>query len=294
MATHKKQPSPLRGLVTMNTKALKQKINRFRVSKRAIAIPMTFLMLFFSLFAIISVTYYFAVSKVNANSKVLNVATAKQNMNVLKQALQYVIWQSGSSKSCEVNDSGGTLITAPSSNLLSINVTDGVFSEVIFNSSIGGVIYEMPYAGSADTGLYLEGTSKVVENKSGAVATQLYIEQGEEHPEISLRYRPIVSSIPGGLENNKPVNNVRVYVVNLNSSQNIQLMGKIPIIVSCESTQTLVESYDLAYEPLSLMVQVTLDERDGEVSVPLSSNANGAIINLELVISNTKIERGLR
>ena len=177
----------------MDTKSLKQKIKNFRVSKRAIAIPMTFLMLFFSLFAIISVTYYFAVSKVNANCKVLNVATAKQNMNVLEQTLDYVIWQSGSSKSCEVNDSGGTLITAPSSNLLTINVTDGVFSEVVFNSSIGGVIYEIPYAGSSDTGLYLEGTSKVVENKSGAVATQLYIEQGEEHPEILLRYRPIVS-----------------------------------------------------------------------------------------------------
>ena len=152
----------------------------------------------------------------------------------------------------------------------------------------------MPYAGSSDTGLYLEGTSKVVENKSGAVATQLYIEQGEEHPEIWLRYRPIISSINGGLENNKPVNNVRIYVVNLNSSQNIQLMGKIPIIASCESTQTLVESYDLTYEPTYLTIQVTLDERDGEVSVPISSNANGAIINLELVISNTKIERGLR
>jgi hypothetical protein len=294
MATHKKKASSVTGLVTMNTKPLKQKIKNFRVSKRAIAIPMTFLMLFFSLFAIISVTYYFAVSKVNANSKVLNVATAKQNMKVLEQTLQYVIWQSGSSKSCEVNDSGGTLITAPSSNLLSINVTDGVFSEVVFNSSIGGVIYEMPYSGSSDTGLYLEGTSKVVENRSGAVATQLYIEQGEEYPEILLRYRPIVSSVTAGLENSKPVNNVRIYVVNLNGSQNIQLMGKIPLIASCESTQTLVDSYDLAYEPSSLTVQVSLDERDGEVSVPLSSNANGAIINLELVISNTTIERGLR
>ncbi len=278
----------------MDTKCLEQKITRFRVSKKAIAIPMTFLMMFFSLFAIISVTYYFAVSKVNANSKVLNVATAKQNMNVLEQTLQYVIWQSGSSKSCEVNDSGGTLITAPSSNLLTINVTDGVFSEVIFNSSIGGVIYEMPNSGSSDTGLYLEGTSQVVENKSGAVSAQLYIEQGDEHPEILLRYRPIVSSVAGGLENSKPVNNVRIYVVNLNSSQNIQLMGKIPLIASCESTETLVDSYDLSYAPSSLIVQVSLDQHDGEVCVPISGNANGAIINIELVVSNTQIQRGLR
>ncbi|MDG6223427.1 MAG: hypothetical protein QCH99_09225 [Candidatus Bathyarchaeota archaeon] len=278
----------------MNAKCVKQKLTQFRISKRALAIPMTFLMLFFSLFAIISVTYYFAVSKVNANSQVLNVSTAKQNMNVLEQTLDYVIWHAGSSKSCEVNDCGGTLKTVPSSNLLTINVTNGVFSEVIFNSSIGGVIYELPFSQTSDTGLYLKGTSQVVENKSGAVVAQLYIEQGDERPEILLRYRPIVSSVTGGTENNKPVTNVRIYVVNLNSSQNIQLMGKIPIIASCESTEILVNNYDLAYSSNSLTVHVSLDERNGEVSVPISSNANGAIINLELVISNTKLERGLR
>ena len=297
MSTHK--PETLHNSIErlkqkVNTNRIKQRAKNFRVSKRALAIPMTFLMMFVSLFAIISVTYYFAVSKVNANSQVLNISSAKQNMNTLEQTLQYVLWQSGSSKSCEVNDCGGTLKTEPSSNLLTVNVTDGVFSEVIFNSSIGSVIYVLPYSQSSETGLYLEGTSQVVENKSGAVSTQLYIEQGEDHPEIVLRYRPIVSSITGGTENNKPVNNIRIYVVNLNSSQNIELMGKIPIIASCENTQTLINSYDLAYAPAALAVQVSLDQRNGAVSVPISGNANGAVINVELVISNTQLTRGLR
>ena len=278
----------------MITKRLKQKVTRFRVSKKALAIPMTFLLLFGSLFAVISVTYYFAVSKVNANSQVLNISAAKQNMGTLEQAIQYVVWQPGSAKTCEFNDSGGTLKTLPTENLLTLNVTDGTFSEVIFNSSIGKVVYELPYSSSADTGLYLKGTSQVVENRSGATMAQLYIESGEEHPEIILQYRPIVSSITGGTENNKPVNNVRIYVVNLNASQNIALMGKLPIKISCVNTQTIVNSYDLAYFPASLTVQATLSESDAQISVPISSNENGTIINVELVISNTTIERGLR
>jgi hypothetical protein len=216
----------------MIQKHLKQRVKKFRLSKKAISIPITFLMLFASLFAVISITYSFAVSKVNVNSQILKISSAKQNMDTIEKSLRYVVWQPGSSKTLEFDDCGGTLKTEPTENLLTINVTDGTFSEIIFNSSVGGVIYELPYSETSDTGLYLKGTSQVVENKSGAIMTQLYIENGEEHPEIVLRYRPMVSSATGGTENGKPVNNVRIYVVNLNSSQNLALMGKIPIKAS--------------------------------------------------------------
>jgi hypothetical protein len=104
----------------------------------------------------------------------------------------------------------------------------------------------------------------------------------------------MVSSVTGGTENDKPINYVRIYVVNLNSSQNIYLMGKIPVKISCESTQTLVSSYNLSYSPSILTTHVTLDGRVAQVSSAISSNANGAIINVELVICNVQIERGLR
>jgi hypothetical protein len=270
---------------------LKLNAKRFRASKKALALPMTFMILFASLSAVISLTYYFAVSKVNVNSQILKVSSAKQNMDALEDSLKYVIWQPGSSKTLEFGDCGGTLKTEPSGNLLTINVTDGTFSEVVFNSSVGGIVYELPYSETSDTGLYLKGTSQVVENKSGAVMTQLYIESGEEHPEIVLRYRPMVSSSTAGTENDKPVNNVRIYVVNLNSSQDIYLMGKIPIKASCVNTTTSVSSYNISYQPESLTTQVTLGNRQAQVSVPISSNANGAIINVELVVCNAKIER---
>jgi hypothetical protein len=275
----------------MIQKSLKRRVKRFCLSRKALAIPVTFLMLFASLLGVISITYYFAVSKVNVNSQTLQISSAKQSMNTIEKSLQYVVWQPGSSKTLEFGDCGGTLKTEPSANLLTINVTDDTFSEVIFNSSVGGLIYELPYSQSADTGLYLKGTSQVVENKSGAVMAQLYIESGEEHPQIVLRYRPMVSSATGGTENGKPVNNVRIYVVNLNSSQDLEMVGKIPIKVSCVNTTTCVNSYNLSYSPESLTVQVTLGERQAQVSVPISGNENGAIINVELVVSNTKIER---
>lgn len=278
----------------MNTKRLKQRTVRFRMSKSALAIPITFLLLFVSLLAVISITYYFAVSKVNANSQMLKISSAKQNMANIEQTFQYVLWQPGSSKTCEFNDCGGTLKTLPSANLLTINITDDTFYDIVFNSSIGGIVYELPYSESADTGVYLKGTSQVVENRSGAVIAQLYIESGEEHPEVRLRYRPIVSSVVGETENGKAVNNVRIYVVNLNCCQSLELIGKIPLKIQCVNTEIAVHSYDLAYSPETLIVQVTLSQRDSQVSVPISGNGNGAVINVEVVICNIEVERGLR
>jgi hypothetical protein len=269
------------------SKTFKRKFVRFRLSNKALAIPVTFFMLFVSLFAIVSITYYFAVSKVNVKSQTLKISVAKQNIDSLEESLQFVVWQPGSSKTFEFDDCGGTLKTEPSANQLLINITDNTFYDVIFNASVGGVIYELPYSQSADTGLYLKGDSRVVVNKSGSVMTQLYIENGEEHPEIVLRYRPTVSSVEVGTEDGKPVNNVRIYIVNLNSSQNLELMGKTPLKVSCLSVETSINSYNWT----SLTVKVSLDGLQGQVSVPISSNANGAIINVELVVCNIKTER---
>jgi len=278
----------------MITERLKQKAKRLYNSQRALSIPITFLILFASLSIVVSVTYYFAVSRINVNSQILQVSSAKQNMITLEKNIDYVLWQPGSSKTLQLDDCGGTLKTVPSLNLLTINVSDGTFADVIFNSSVGAVIYELPYSETADTGLYLKGTSKVVENRSGALMTQLYIEQGEAHPQIVLRYRPLVSAAEVGTENGKPVNSVRIYVVNLNSSQTLQMMGKIPVKVSCMSSETSVTRYNLSYSPSALTVYATLGGRLAGLSIPVSSNGYGAIINVELVVCNVKVERWVR
>jgi len=251
-------------------------------------------MLFGSLFVVISITYYFAVSKVNANSQMLKISSAKQNMNALEKTLSYILWEPGSSKNYEFDDCGGKLIVEPDENLLTINVTDGTFNDVVFNYSIGRIVYELPYSQSADTGLYLKGTSQVVENKSGAVMTQLFIKTGEEHPEIVLRYRPKVSYIIEGIDNDKPSNIIRIYIVNLNSSINQEFIGKIPIKISCLSNKVIVTNYNISYQPSYLNFIVNLSDSKAEVTFPISSNENGAEINLELVTCYAKIEQGFR
>jgi len=278
----------------MKKESINQRVIHFRLSKKAIAIPMTFLMLFASLFVVISVTYYFAVSKVNANSQMLKISSAKQNMNSLEKTIDNILWKPGSSKNYEINDCGGKLIIEPNANLLTINITDGTFNDVIFNYSIGRIIYQLPSSQSAETGLYLKGTSQVVENKSGAVMAQLFIESGEEHPEIVLQYRPKVSYIAGGIVHDKPTNDVRIYIVNLNSSLDQELIGKIPVKMSCLSNEIFVTNYNLSYSPSNLHINVNLSDRTAQVSIPLLSNDNGAEIKIELVTCNTKIEKGIR
>jgi hypothetical protein len=264
-------------------------------SRKAIAIPATFLILFISMLSIISITYYFAVEKVNTRSTSLKIATAKQDMLSFDETLLAVLWQPSSARTFEFSDSGGEVNVQPSANTLIINVADN--SEVaatIFNETIGQVMYELPYSESPDTGLFLKGDSRTITNQSGSVITQLSIRSGAQHPEILLRYRPTVSYTTAGVESDKAVNNVRIYVVNLNSSETIALFGKVPLKISCVATQITTTTYNLSYAPETLLLTSTLDGVSGQVSIPVSSTASGAIINVEIVLCNITIQRWVR
>jgi len=216
---------------------------------------------------IISITYYFAVEKVNTRSTSLKIATAKQDMLSFDETLLPVLWQPGSARTFEFSDSGGEVNVQPSANTLIINVTDN--SEVaatIFNETIGQVVYELPYSESPDTGLFLKGDSRTITNQSGAVITQLSIRSGAEHPEILLRYRPTASYTTAGTENNKAVNNLRVYVVSLSASDAIVMYGKVPLKVSCVTTEITTITYNLSYEPETLLLTSILDGVSGQRS----------------------------
>jgi len=248
--------------LTEETKNLMAALNKHRFAKlhrsrRALAIPATFLILFISMLSIISITYYFAIEKVNTRSTTLKIATAKQDMLSFDETLLAVLWQLGS-------------------------------------ETIGQVMYELPYSETPDTGLFLKGDSRTITNQSGSVVTQLSIRSGAQHPEILLRYRPTVSYTTAGVESDKAVNNVRIYVVNLNSSETIALFGKVPLKISCVATQITTTTYDLSYEPETLLFTSILEGVSGQVSVPISSTASGAIINVEIVLCNITIQRWVR
>jgi hypothetical protein len=165
-------------------------------------------------------------------------------------------------------------------------------NEIVFNGPIGQVTYELPYTETADTGLFLKGDSRTITNNSGSLMTQLFIRSGAEHPEIVLRYRPTVAFVTVGMENGRPVNAMRIYVIDLSGSDPVSLYGEIPLTISHVSAQIITtNTFNVSYRPTALLITSVLDGTSGSVSVPISSTLEGAIINVEVVQCNIKIAR---
>ncbi len=264
-------------------------------SRRALAIPVTFMILFVSMIGMISITYFFAVDKVNTRSTSLKIATAKQDMLSFSETVLPILWQPGAACIFEFSDTGGKLNVQPSTNPLFINVSDSQdISGTIFNASTGQVTYELPYSQTADTGTYLKGDSRAITNQSGSIITQLKIVNGAEHPEIHLAYRPTVSYTTAGLDNGKTVNNIRIYIVNLNTSQEFGLHGKIPVKASCINTELSTITYNIDYSTGNLILTTAFGGQTSYVTVPISCTLDGAVINIETVESTFQIQRCLR
>ena len=70
-------------------------------------------------------------------------------------------------------------------------------------------------------------------------------------------------------------------------------MGEIPLKITCESIEDTVTTYDVSYQPAALLVNATSVDFTGQVSIPISSTSYGAIINVEIVLSNIQIDRSV-
>ena len=268
---------------------------KFVRSNVALALPVTFLILLVSTLGIISVTYYFAVERINSQSQTLKVSTAKQSLLSLNNAILSTLWQPGSSATFDLPDSGGLTNIQPTNNTLTITANDNSeINQTIFNATVGQVTYELPYSGSIETGLYLDGDSQVITNESGSSLSQLFITNGAQGPIIQLQYRPTVTYATGGLENGKAVTDIRIYIVNLNSSDSIALQGELPLQIFCTNTQLITQTFQVSNQLENLTITSQLNGVNGTVSIPISSTLDGSIINFETVISNISIERWIR
>jgi hypothetical protein len=268
---------------------------KFARSKYAMALPVTFLILFVSTLSIVSFTYYFSVEKVNSQGQTLKVSTAKESLISLNSEIISTLGQPGSSSTFDLSDSGGLLKIQPTSNVLTLSISsNSEVQETIFNTSIGEITYQLPYSSTSQTGLYLEGDSLTVTNQSGSSTSQLCIANGAEHPEIQLHYRPTVTYAAAGLEDGRAVNIIRIYIVNLNSSMEISQQGRLPLQISCKNTQLDSKNYEVSNDVANLALTSVLDGVRGSVSVPISSTTQGAIIHLETVVSNISIQRWIR
>jgi hypothetical protein len=245
---------------------------------------------------IVAVTYSYSIERINAGSVTLKNLLAEQDMGSLDDALSSVLWQSGSSRTLLMNDYGGELKVQPSTNPLLVNVTDNYnISDTVFNATVGQVVYELSDAETADTGLYLRGDSRSIVNQSGSDMTQLFVRNGQEHVEIVLQYRLIASAVAYVNEDNTTINDVRIYLVNLSSSEAIDSNGEVPLMISCMNVENNITTYNVSYQTGALTVNADLDGIQGQVSLPISGGgSSGAVVNLELIVCDVKIESWIR
>jgi hypothetical protein len=266
--------------------------SRFLRCRRAFAIPITYLILFASLMALISLTYTFAVAKINGRAGLLRVSVAKQNMQILDDAVHSVGWSFGGSKVIYVDDCGGTFRTLTTAKKLMLNLTDEqTMKDVLFNSSLGEVFYELEHSESSDYGLYLRGDDRAIINKTSFTMTQLYITNGNETQNVILCYRPLATVAVIGTINGKPLNLIRISVVNLNSSQALGMSGSFYLRVMSTDVTTTSSQYQFNSSISSLALKATLDGVFERIWLPVSSTSEGAVVDVETVVCNVRLMR---
>jgi hypothetical protein len=270
------------------TKRLKKLVS----SKKALAIPVTYLILFASLIAIISVTYGFAVVKISARGALLKASVAKQNMQFLDEAVHSVAWSFGASKTVYMEDCGGTFKTEKAAKSLAINLTDGqTFSSIVFNSSVGKVFYELEASAESQEGIFIRGDGRAIINQSANTMTQLYYARGETTQQLVLSYRPMATALTTGTSNGKPLNLIRIYIISLDSSQTLALSGSFYLKVLALNVTSTSQLYEFNSPVSSLALKAVLDKAQNTVWLPITSSEEGAFVNLEILVCNVKIQK---
>lgn len=265
---------------------------RFFLSKRATALPVSFLMLFVSLTMIVSATYYVSVTKIQARGQLLNISVAKQSMLSFEDSIDSVTWSPGTTSVYHFEDSGGTFKTFPAEKSLLINVTDNMaFFATVFNSSVGKAVYELPAAEEFVYTLYLRGDKQTIINQNVFTMAQLYLALGTSTPELTLTYRPLATMSETGSNQGKPVNTLRIYIINLNMSASLNTSGEFNIKATCLNVTSTLQTYNFTSSIATLTVKATLDERTDAVALPVASNSNGAFVKIETLVCNIKLER---
>ena len=265
---------------------------RFLLSKKATALPVSFLMLFVSLTIIVSATYYVSVANIQARGQLLNIAVAKQNMLYFEDSVGFTKWSPGTSNVYHFEDSGGTFKTYPTAKSLLVNITDNnTFHAIAFNSSIGKTVCELPLAETSVYTFYMKGDRRAIINQSAFTTAQLYLAPATPSPELTLTYRPIATISETGFSQGKPVNTLRIYIININTSTTLTVQGEFNIKSTCINVTSSLQIYNFSYPITKIFVKAILDERSDQVILPVSSNASGTFVKVETLVCNIKLER---
>lgn len=259
-------------------------------SRRGLAIPVSMLIILFSLTLVSTITYSISLRQIGSRKEDLKLLAAEEKMLDLEEAISAVAWSPGGSRTLTFSDYGGQLRVEPGENHLTLNATMGNKMTTVFDGDTGRFVYELPSTVAGHYGMWLRGDARSVVNQSSAYQAYMMVEAGSEHEELIAGYRPLTSSSEGDLVSDRRVNNVRVYLVNLNASQPLQSNGKFHVRVVCVNVSVWVHSYDLNASVTTLVITAVLGGEEDNVVVPLTIGPSGSTVRLEIVVSSVRIE----
>jgi len=259
------------------------------LSNKGLATPVSLSFLIFSFTILTVATYYVAMSSVSTRSTRLSYAAAKQDMLALENTIRSVSWSSGSSMVKEFQGHGGEFETKPNDRRLIINVSVGSTSEIVFNSTIGYVRYELPASDRGEVGWYLQGDTNPIVNQSFLDMAQMYIRAGNNCQEIYLGYRPLAISFLDSSQNGQ-INVIRIFIINLNSSESLLFTGEFRLRIRCLNITSQTRSYNITDPVSHAAVRATVDGETGVVHLPLSSGDSFTLVRLEILVCNVKLE----
>ncbi len=256
-------------------------------SRRGLAAPVSTLIIFVSLTLTVSSLYYLATVRVGAQRGSLRFTAAEEKMLELGSSIDTVAWAPSSSAVVSFSNYEGTLRVEPLSRRLVLQVTVGASTHTLLNITTGRVVYEMP-SRSSGCATYLRGDARAIVNRSTSIMSQVYLSVGDEWEELIVGYRPLVSSSTGGLVGGRRVNNVRVYVITLNASDDLILSGEFHVAVSCVNVSSSLYVYN-ASSISSITVSATLEGAQSSVLVPVESGPNGVQVRVEVVVCSIAV-----
>ncbi len=259
--------------------------------RRGLAAPVSLLLILFSLTLVSTIAYNYAVRQIGNRKEDLKLVAAEEKMLGLEEAISFTAWSPGASKAVAFSDYGGQLRVEPGGSHLLVNLTMDGSTYTVFDSDTGRFIYELPSTVVGDLNRWLRGDQRVIVNQSTAYQSLMRVETGSEYQELVGRYRPLVSSSLGDVSGGRRVNNVRIYIVNLNASEAIQSGGEFHVKVTCENVTTLVYNYDLDITVTTMGILADLDGVQRTVGVPITVGASGSTVRVEVVVCHVKIER---
>ena len=259
-------------------------------TRKGLAAPVSLLLIVFSLTLVSTVAYNYALRQIDNRKEDLKLVAAEEKMLDLEEAITSTAWTPSGSRTLAFSDYGGRLRVETAANPLQVNVTLGASNSTVYDSDTGRFVYELPSTILGREGRWIRGDRRAIVNQSTAYQAQMSVSTGSEYQELVSRYRPLVSSSVGGLSAGRRINNVRIYVVNLNASEALVSGGEFHVKVTCLNVSTSLNTFNGTASDTSMSVSVNLDGATRALSVPISVGASGSLVRVEVVVSNMRIE----